>query len=168
MEIGRRRPLRINVEALPKEKPSKVMDREKSDNSNISDNSNKSNISNNSNKKKKLRNHTSAHSPESNPNKVLPLIEIDLHIHELLDSTAGMDNFAMLQYQLDTVRKTMKSHSRRIGQKIVFIHGKGDGVLRKEVRKLLSKEYASCDVQDASFLKYGFGATEVTVRQAHV
>lgn len=103
-------------------------------------------------------------SPAENPNKVLPLIEIDLHIHELLDSTAGMDNFAMLQYQLDAVRQTMKSHCRRIGQKIVFIHGKGDGVLRKEVRKLLAKEYASCDVQDASFLKYGFGATQVTVR----
>ena len=104
-------------------------------------------------------------SPESNPHKVLPLIEIDLHIYELVDTTAGMDNYAMLQFQLDTVRKTMKSHSRRIGQKIVFIHGKGDGVLRKEVRALLAKEYASCDVQDASFLKYGFGATEVTVRQ---
>ena len=104
-------------------------------------------------------------SPEDNPNKVLPLIEVDLHIYELVDTTAGMDNYAMLQFQLDTVRKTMKDHCRRIGQKIVFIHGKGDGVLRKEVRALLAKEYASCDVQDASFLKYGFGATQVIVRQ---
>ncbi len=101
----------------------------------------------------------------SNPNKVLPLIEIDLHIHELVDSTVGMDNYTMLQFQLDTVRKAMKAHRRRIGQKIVFIHGKGDGVLRKEVRTLLAKEYASCDVQDASFLKYGYGATQVTIRQ---
>ncbi|MDE6683209.1 MAG: Smr/MutS family protein, partial [Muribaculaceae bacterium] len=120
----------------------------------------------NSNKKAPKRKKNAGGSPESNPHKVLAPIEVDLHIYELVDSTAGMDNFAMLQLQLDTVRKTMRSHCRRIGQKIIFIHGKGDGVLRKEVRKLLSKEYASCDLQDASFLKYGFGATEVTVRQS--
>lgn len=106
----------------------------------------------------------STKSPEDNPHKVLPPIEVDLHIYELVDTTVGMDNYTMLQFQLDTVRKTMKKHRKRIGQKIVFIHGKGDGVLRKEVRTLLAKEYASCDVQDASFLKYGFGATQVTIR----
>ncbi|MDE6296300.1 MAG: DUF2027 domain-containing protein [Muribaculaceae bacterium] len=99
--------------------------------------------------------------------KVLEPLEIDLHIHELVDSTVGMDNFTMLQLQLEAVRKTMESHKRRVGQKIIFIHGKGDGVLRKEVRKLLSGEYPSSDIQDASFLKYGYGATQVTIRQNH-
>ncbi|MDE5869991.1 MAG: DUF2027 domain-containing protein, partial [Muribaculaceae bacterium] len=99
--------------------------------------------------------------------KVLEPLEIDLHIHELVDSTVGMDNYTMLQLQLEAVRKTMEAHKRRIGQKIIFIHGKGDGVLRKEVRKLLSGEYPSSDIQDASFLKYGYGATQVTIRQNH-
>lgn len=101
-----------------------------------------------------------------NPHKLLPLIEVDLHIDELVDTTAGMDNAAMLGMQLDTVRRTMKSHARRVGQKIVFIHGKGDGVLREGVRSLLRREYGDCDIQDASFREYGFGATLVTIKQS--
>ena len=97
------------------------------------------------------------------PFKLLPLIEVDLHIGELLDTTAGMDATAIITYQLDTVRKTMKAHCRRTGQKIVFIHGKGEGVLRKAVLKLLRTEYPKCELQDASFQEYGFGATLVTV-----
>ena len=100
---------------------------------------------------------------ELNPHKLLPLIEVDLHIDSLVDTTAGMENKDMLQLQLDTVRKTMKEHAKRKGQKIVFIHGKGDGVLRKAVRDLLKKEYPHCDIQDASFQEYGFGATLVTI-----
>lgn len=101
---------------------------------------------------------------EPSPYKLLPLVEVDLHIDSLVDTTAGMENKDMLQLQLDTVRKTMKEHERRKGQKIVFIHGKGDGVLRKGVRDLLKKEYSKCDIQDASFQEYGFGATLVTVK----
>ncbi|MDE6511079.1 MAG: DUF2027 domain-containing protein [Muribaculaceae bacterium] len=100
------------------------------------------------------------------PYKLLPLIEVDLHIDELVDTTAGMDNKAMLQLQLDTVRKTMKENEKRKGQKIVFIHGKGDGVLRKAVRDLLKKEYPKAELQDASFQEYGFGATLVTIHNA--
>ncbi len=101
--------------------------------------------------------------PADNPTKLLPLIEVDLHIGELTDSIAGMDNTAMLERQLDEVRKVMKAHCRRIGQKIVFIHGKGEGVLRKAVLSLLKKEYPKADLQDASFREYGFGATLVTI-----
>ncbi|MDE6479194.1 MAG: DUF2027 domain-containing protein [Muribaculaceae bacterium] len=100
---------------------------------------------------------------ELSPYKLLPLLEIDLHIDSLVDTTAGMENKDMLQLQLDTVRKTMKENSKRKGQKIVFIHGKGDGVLRKAVRDLLKKEYPKCELQDASFQEYGFGATLVTI-----
>ena len=102
--------------------------------------------------------------PAANPNKLLPTIEVDLHIDALTDSTAGMDNTAMLNMQLDEVRRVMKANSRRIGQKIVFIHGKGEGVLRKAVLALLKKEYPKAELQDASFREYGFGATLVTVR----
>ena len=98
-----------------------------------------------------------------NPRKLLPPIEIDLHIAELTDSTAGMEPADMLALQLDTVRTTMKAHSRRIGQKIIFIHGKGEGVLRKELLKLLRREWPSAEVQDASFREYGFGATLITI-----
>lgn len=98
-----------------------------------------------------------------NPHKVLPLIEVDLHIGELTDSIAGMEPKDMLELQLDAVRKHMKAHGGRIGQKLVFIHGKGEGVLRKAVLDLLKKEYPKAELQDASFREYGFGATLVTI-----
>ena len=101
--------------------------------------------------------------PASNPHKLLPLIEVDLHIGELTDTTAGMEPKDMLEMQLETVRRHMRQHSRRIGQKIVFIHGKGEGVLRKAVKDLLAKEFPKAELQDASFREYGFGATLVTI-----
>lgn len=100
---------------------------------------------------------------ETNPHKLLPLQEIDLHIGELVDTTAGMDNAAMLDLQLSTAMKVMKKHEKRIGQKIVFIHGKGDGVLRNRLWQRLRRDYPKADLQDASFREYGFGATLVTI-----
>lgn len=103
------------------------------------------------------------HNPGDNPNKLLPLIEVDLHIHELTDTTAGMEPKDMLEMQLGEVRRVMRENARRTGQKIVFIHGKGEGVLRKEVLALLRREYPHAELQDASFREYGFGATLVTI-----
>ena len=100
---------------------------------------------------------------KTSPFKKLPLIEVDLHIGELLDTLTGMEPKDMLERQLDEVRKTMETHQKRIGQKIVFIHGKGEGVLRKAVLDLLKKEYPKAELQDASFREYGFGATLVTI-----
>lgn len=92
------------------------------------------------------------------------IIEVDLHASELLDTTAGMSNSEILNYQLDKFREVMDQHKSRHGQKIVFIHGKGDGVLRKAVIDELKRCYKSCLYQDASFREYGFGATLVTIR----
>lgn len=97
------------------------------------------------------------------PTTLLPLREIDLHINQLLDSTSGLDPKAMLDVQLQAVRKEMNMHTKRKGQKIVFIHGKGDGVLREKLRSLIKKEYPKAEMQDASFREYGFGATLVTI-----
>lgn len=91
------------------------------------------------------------------------IIEIDLHIESLLDDTTGMDAKAILDYQLKTVRKTMEAHLKEKGRRIVFIHGKGDGVLRNALIKQLKTQYRTCTHQDASFQEYGFGATMVTV-----
>lgn len=92
------------------------------------------------------------------------IVEVDLHAAELLDSTAGMSNAEILNYQLDKFREVMEQYKGRRGQKIVFIHGKGDGVLRKAVIDELKYKYKTCTYQDASFREYGFGATMVTVR----
>ena len=96
--------------------------------------------------------------------KASPVVEVDLHIHELLDSTAGMSNTDMLTVQMDRFRQTMEENKNRKGQKIVFIHGKGEGVLRSAILSELKLKYKDFPVQDASFREYGFGATMVTVR----
>lgn len=93
-----------------------------------------------------------------------PLV-IDLHIHELVDTTAGLSNADMLNLQIDTFRNTMDENIKQYGQKIIFIHGKGDGVLRNAISKELNHRYKGHDVQDASFAEYGYGATQVTIRQ---
>lgn len=96
--------------------------------------------------------------------KTPDVIEVDLHINELVDSTAGMSNGDMLQLQLDKFHAVIDDNKNRKGQKIVFIHGKGEGVLRKEIETLLKSRYKSYYFQDASFREYGFGATMVTIR----
>ena len=91
-------------------------------------------------------------------------MEVDLHIEELLETTAGMNAFDMLNYQLDVVRRTLDENIKYKGKKIVFIHGKGDGVLRNAIGQELRKKYPRCLSQDASFQKYGFGATMVIIK----
>lgn len=98
--------------------------------------------------------------PELNKN----VLEVDLHIDELLDSTVGMSNAEILRYQIDKFEEIMSEYKNTKGQKIVFIHGKGEGVLRKELLVQLKSRYPRCYVQDASFREYGFGATMVTIK----
>jgi hypothetical protein len=102
--------------------------------------------------------------PEKKRERISPIVEVDLHIHKLLDSTAGMDNAAILSYQMDKFRETLEQHKNKKGQKIVFIHGKGEGVLRKEILNELKLKYPTFYFQDASFREYGFGATMITIR----
>ena len=91
-------------------------------------------------------------------------LEVDLHIDSLLDTTAGMSPADILNYQVDTFRRIMDANLRRHGRRIIFIHGKGEGKLRQALIKELEHRYRGQDIQDASFQKYGFGATQVTIR----
>lgn len=92
------------------------------------------------------------------------IIEIDLHINELLDDTSGLSSGDMLEYQLNKFREVMEDNKKNRGRKIVFIHGKGDGVLKNALMKELKTKYKSTYYQDASFREYGFGATMVTIK----
>ena len=92
-----------------------------------------------------------------------PLV-VDLHINQLLDNTRGLSNADILNHQIDTFRKVMEENLHTPGRKIVFIHGKGEGVLRQALMKELNYRYKGHDVQDASFREYGYGATQVTIR----
>ncbi len=98
--------------------------------------------------------------PKHNQNEP---IEVDLHIEKLMDNTAGMDAAAMLDYQMEKFREVMAQHRNQRGQRIIFIHGKGEGVLRATIERELKHKFRSCQFHDASFQKYGFGATEVVI-----
>lgn len=54
--------------------------------------------------------------PARKPEAKVPqsdIVEIDLHAHELLDSTAGMSNGEILNYQLDVFRKTLEEYKSK-------------------------------------------------------
>ena len=88
---------------------------------------------------------------------------VDLHAHELLETTAGMNATDILNYQLDVFRKTLDKYKNNKGKKIVFIHGKGEGVLRHAIIHELNYRFKRYTYQDASFQEYGYGATQVTI-----
>ena len=87
--------------------------------------------------------------------------EIDLHIHNLIDSTTGLTPKEMLDIQMThfhiELNRAIKDHVKRI----VFIHGLGNGTLKNELRSVLEQEYGKYTYHDASFKEYGFGATLV-------
>ncbi len=91
-------------------------------------------------------------------------IVIDLHANELLETTNGMSAADILDYQLEVFRKTIEQYRNKKGQKIIFIHGKGEGVLRQSLIHELNYKYKQYSYQDASFREYGYGATQVTIK----
>ncbi|MFV0346111.1 MAG: DUF2027 domain-containing protein [Bacteroidales bacterium] len=91
------------------------------------------------------------------------LIEVDLHIHEILDDFLGLSNHEMLEIQLERFNNEMKDAIANKVRKIVFIHGVGAGKLKMEILNELKRKYAKYSYQDASFKEYGFGATMVNL-----
>lgn len=93
-----------------------------------------------------------------------PMMEVDLHIHNLTDNQRHLSNYDMLTLQLDTAQHRLEfAISKRI-QKIVFIHGVGEGVLKMELETLFGR-YDNVKHYAADFQKYGLGATEVYIFQ---
>lgn len=87
-------------------------------------------------------------------------IEIDLHIEKLVPNKKGMNNYDILNLQLETAKRQLEFAQRNRIPRIVFIHGVGEGILKYELESLL-KRYENITFQEANFQKYGFGATEV-------
>lgn len=94
-----------------------------------------------------------------------PKMEVDLHIQQLTNSTRGMSNYEMLNLQLDTAKRQLEFAIRKRIQKVVFIHGVGEGVLKEELYYLF-RRYDNVKYYDAEYQKYGLGATEVYIFQS--
>ncbi len=93
-----------------------------------------------------------------------PKMEVDLHIGQLVKSSKGMTNHEMLNLQLETAKRQLEFAIRKRIQKVVFIHGVGEGILREELYTLF-RRYENVKYYDAEYKKYGAGATEVYVFQ---
>lgn len=91
-------------------------------------------------------------------------LEIDLHIGHLVDFPKHLSNFEMLTTQLETAQNILETAiANKTPKRIVFIHGHGQGVLKKELYNLLNRYSKKCHYFDASFKRYKQGATEVNI-----
>ena len=95
-----------------------------------------------------------------------PPLVVDLHIEKLLSDTRAMTTFDILNYQMDTARGQLEFALRKRIQRVVFIHGVGEGILKEELRTLF-RRYEGLKVRDADYRKYGMGATEVYIPQSN-
>ena len=88
------------------------------------------------------------------------VLEVDLHIEKLVPSKRGMNNYDILNLQMETAKLQLEFAIKNKMPKVVFIHGVGEGVLKAELDFLLGR-YENIKFQDADYQKYGLGATEV-------
>ncbi|MBA6156656.1 Smr/MutS family protein [Tenacibaculum sp. S7007] len=91
------------------------------------------------------------------------VMEVDLHAEKLVKSTRGLDNYDILNLQISTAKAKLEYCVRKKISKIVFIHGVGEGVLKTELQFLFNNYPVK--YYDASYQKYGAGATEVYIYQ---
>lgn len=105
---------------------------------------------------KKRKNYLNSFNVKSVENKW----EIDLHIEHLIDTHNGLSNTEILLKQLTHFRSTFsKAKNQRIN-KLIVIHGVGEGVLKNEIRTFLARQ-EHIEFYDASYIDYGKGATEI-------
>lgn len=90
--------------------------------------------------------------------------EVDLHIEELTDNYQHLSAGEILNIQMSHFHDSMERAKKNKIQKIVFIHGVGNGTLKYEIIRTLKEKYPDLQYQDASFKEYGYGATMVFIR----
>ena len=88
---------------------------------------------------------------------------VDLHIAELVDNIAGLSSHDMFTIQMDYFRKMLESAIAAEYNKVTFIHGVGNGVLKNAIIEEL-KKYKNTENRMASIAKFGVGAIDVVIR----
>ena len=90
-------------------------------------------------------------------------MEVDIHIERLLKKHQHLGNSQIVRIQMEYTEQAMKRAFALGMHRLIIIHGVGNGTLKEEVRKLL-KRYSNIRYADASFQKYGNGATVVYLK----
>ena len=89
--------------------------------------------------------------------------EVDLHIENILEDHSKMGNSEILEVQRHLFIQCLESAIEDRLKKVVFIHGVGNGTLKKEIISILG-QYPNVHYFDASMQKYGCGATEILIK----
>ena len=97
--------------------------------------------------------------------KGIQTLVVDLHQNALYPGNHNMSAIEIHELQKRTIVSTLNQERNHHGKQIVFIHGKGDGTLRRELIAELKKRQAECTYEDASYHSYGIqGAIKVTIK----
>jgi len=101
----------------------------------------------------------------SNKYKYERVIEVDLHLEQLVDFPEGLDDWHRLHTQMQHVKNCLSAAMENNIRKIVFIHGKGTGVLKAELHHYLL-DFENLAFKAGDFQEYGVGATEVIIKNS--
>lgn len=95
----------------------------------------------------------------SKPNR-----EVDLHIEKLRDDHQFLNGAEILKIQLAHFNRSLDAAIVHQLPDMIFIHGAGNGILRHELQKILSKHPKVQTFMDAQKEKFGYGATKVVFK----
>ncbi len=103
-------------------------------------------------------------SPKPEPIRVAkPARSIDLHIEQLHPNPDSLSNSEKMRIQLEVFEKNLNQALSSGMDEITFIHGLGNGVLRKEIHRRLSQIQNIKYFQDTQKDQWGYGATLVRI-----
>jgi len=105
-------------------------------------------------------------SPYSEPEPIpaKPASVIDLHLEKLTADASRLSNTEKLNLQITTFERQLERAIAAGMSDITFIHGAGNGVLRTELHRRLSKHQNVQFFEDAQKQKFGYGATFVKIK----
>lgn len=93
-----------------------------------------------------------------------PASVIDLHIEKLTRDFLTLSNAQMIEIQLKAFETQLEKAIASGMDEITFIHGVGNGVLRTELHRRMSKHKNVKFFEDAQKEKFGYGATKVKIK----
>lgn len=101
-------------------------------------------------------------SPEARPlTALVKFREIDLHIEKLSSDFRDLSASGILEIQLKAFESAFDRALAEGLEKLIVIHGVGNGFLRNEVHKRLAGNPAIRHFKDARKERFGYGATEI-------
>ncbi|EMR01608.1 Smr/MutS family protein [Cesiribacter andamanensis] len=90
--------------------------------------------------------------------------QVDLHAEKLVENPKDLSGAAILELQLATFEQVLDRALAAGLEEITFIHGVGNGTLRKELHRRLSAMNTIAWFKDDHKEKWGYGATRVRLK----